>query len=116
MIEFADTERWRRLYPALGPKNERDHQVLQAFMAEFGPMQEDMEIHGVDYDRRVVLLRVARRRPDGPPVEMYTFAECNTDGWITAKKLWLEPEARRRADLSRVLMATWPAPPETTIY
>jgi hypothetical protein len=54
--------------------------------------------------------------PNGVPVERFTFAECNAEGWTIAKSLWLEPEARRRAALSLALMANWPKPPASSVY
>ncbi len=116
MINQADTERWRRLHPPERTDNRRDSQVLDAYIAEFGPPPDDMTVAGVDYDRRVVLLRVSRRLPNGVAVERFTFAECNSEGWTVAKTLWQESEARRRASLSRVLMASWPKPPASTVY
>src|SRR2546430_12343490 len=116
MADHADTERWRYIPPPDSDDNQRDRQVLRAFIQEFGPPPEDMVVEAVDYDRRVVLLRVRRRLPNGVPIERFTFAECSSEGWIAAKALWLEPEARRRASLSRVFMANWPKPPASAIY
>ena len=116
MSDDAETERWRYLLPPDNAESERDRQVLRAFFREFGPPPEDMVVEAADYDRRVVLLKVRRRLPDGLVIERFTFAECSAEGWITAKALWLEPEARRRASLSREFMANWPKPPSSAVY
>jgi hypothetical protein len=49
-------------------------------------------------------------------MERFTFTECNAEGWVVAKSMWLEAEARRRAELSRVFMADWPEPPSSAVY
>jgi len=112
----TDIERWRYLHPPDRPDDRRDQQVLRAFFREFGPPVEDLVVEGLEYDRRVMLLRVRRRLPDGVVVERFTFAECSSEGWVAAKTLWLEEEARRRASLSREFMATWPKPPPSAVY
>ena len=115
-MSYDDAERWRYLHPPDRPDDVRDQQVLRAFIREFGPPAEDMVVEGVDFHRRVVLLRVRRPLPTGVPAERFTFVECSAEGWVAAKALWLEPEARRRAQLSREFMQNWPKPPASAVY
>jgi hypothetical protein len=116
MPDTEAPERWLFLHPPDRPEHERDRQIVRAYIRDYGPPPEDLVIEGLDYDRRVVLLKVRRRLPDGLSMERFTFAECSSEGWVVAKSMWLEPEARRRAELARVFMADWPAPPSTAVY
>jgi hypothetical protein len=116
MLAAEDGECWRYLHPPDRADDERDRQVVRAFFREYGPPPEDLVVEGMDYDRRVVLLKVRRPLPNGVAVERFTVAECSSEGWVVAKSLWLETEARRRAALIRVFMANWPDPPGSAVY